>query len=89
MKTSFQVCNIANPNSFKNSVMFSIFEAPDIYTNIKIALKPFIEQINQLHGFLAEDGVLVYKILENTLKIFHVDLQAYILWWDVHWEPYT
>ena len=50
MKTSFQICNIYNPNSIKNSVVFSIFEAPDTYTNLKIALEPFRHQVNQLCG---------------------------------------
>ena len=31
MKTSFQICNVPHPNSFKNSVIFSIFEAATLF----------------------------------------------------------
>ena len=78
MKISFQICNIANPNSFKNSVVFSIFEAPDTYTNLKIALEPFKHQINQLCGKLLWRYCTLYNIhiimymYTYTLYITHV-----------------
>ena len=50
MKTSFQICNVPHPNSCKNSVIFSIFEATDTATNINIALEYFRPQVNSLSG---------------------------------------
>ena len=50
MKMSFQLCNVPNPNSCKNSVIFSIFEASDTATNLNIALYQFRPQINSLCG---------------------------------------
>ena len=47
-KMSFQVANIPNPNSPENTIVFSMFEAPDSYTNLSITLQPYIEQINEL-----------------------------------------
>ena len=50
MKTSFQICNVPYPNSCKNSVIFSIFEAGDTTTNLQIALHQFRGQIISLCG---------------------------------------
>ena len=68
MKTSFQIYNIANPNIFKNSMVFSIVEASDTYTNLKIALEPFKHQINQLCG----------KILWYTLQYTHNHVHVHV-----------
>ena len=48
-KMCFQLCNVTAPNSPDNTCVFSMFEAPDTYTNLLIALKPFMGQIGQLH----------------------------------------
>ena len=50
MKISFQICNVPHPNSCKNSIIFSIFEAGDTATNLNIALNQFRPQINSLCG---------------------------------------
>ena len=47
-KMSFQVANTPNPNSPENTIVFSLFEAPDSYSNLSIALQPYIEQISDL-----------------------------------------
>lgn len=44
-KMCFQLCNVENPNSPQNTSVFSIFEAPDTYSNLWIALQHFKEQI--------------------------------------------
>ena len=47
-KMCFQLCNTENPNSAQNTCVFSIFEAPDSYTNLWLALDHFKEQIPHL-----------------------------------------
>ena len=49
-KMCFQLCNTENPNSPQNTCVFSIFEAPDTYTNLWIALDRFKEQIPNLES---------------------------------------
>lgn len=44
-KMCFQICNTETPNS---PCVFSIFEAPDTYTNLWIALDRFRDQIPDL-----------------------------------------
>lgn len=44
-KTSVQVVYVDKPNSVKNSCVFAVFEAPDSFTNLKIALGQFKNQI--------------------------------------------
>lgn len=44
----FQLLNVVNPNSPDNTCVFSIFEAPDTYTNISIALRRHVEEITTL-----------------------------------------
>ncbi len=44
----FQHVNISNPNAPENTCVFSIFEAPDSYTNMKIALSRHIDEIKGL-----------------------------------------
>ena len=45
-KLSYQVANVSHPSSTDNTVVFSIFEAKDYRSNIKIGLTRFREQIN-------------------------------------------
>ena len=47
-KMCFQLCNTDNPNSSQNTCVFAIFEAPDTYANLWIALDCYKEQIPQL-----------------------------------------
>ena len=47
-KMCFQLCNTINPNSPQNTCVFSVFEAPDTYANLWIALHQFKEQIPKL-----------------------------------------
>ena len=46
-KLSYQIANVSHPNNTDNTV-FSIFEAKDYRSNIKIGLTRFREQINAL-----------------------------------------
>ena len=47
-KMNYQVCNTDRPNSKDNTTVFSIFEAKDHCSNLKIALQLFREQIDKL-----------------------------------------
>ena len=47
-RLSYQIANVPHPNSTDNTVVFSIFEAKDYRSNIKIGLSRFREQINAL-----------------------------------------
>ncbi|XP_057313753.1 uncharacterized protein LOC130655069 isoform X2 [Hydractinia symbiolongicarpus] len=49
-KLSFQICNTKNPNSKSNTVVFSIFEAKDRRSNLKIGTSRFTEQIDRLQS---------------------------------------
>ncbi|XP_038053533.1 uncharacterized protein LOC119725985 [Patiria miniata] len=44
----FQIVNVAHPNSIKNTVVFSCFEATDSMANIRRALPPIFEQLSVL-----------------------------------------
>ncbi len=48
MKTSFQICNVRNPNSVQNTCVFAVFQAPDTSTNLHVALDRFTDQIASL-----------------------------------------
>ena len=37
-----------NPNSPENTIVFSLFDAPDIYSNLLIAFQPYFDQISDL-----------------------------------------
>ena len=47
-KMNFQICNTDRPNSKDNTTVFSIFEAKDFRSNMKIGISRFSEQVNQL-----------------------------------------
>ena len=49
-KMCFQICNMEAPNSPQNTCVFSIFEAPDTYTNMWIGLDRFRSQIAELES---------------------------------------
>ena len=49
-KSCFQILNIPSPNAPENTCIFSIFEAPDTYTNIHIGLGCYIDTISELQG---------------------------------------
>ena len=50
-KMAFQLCNKENPNSPTNTCVFAIFEAPDSYTNLSLALDQYKEQIPNLETY--------------------------------------
>ena len=62
-KMCFQLCNTINSNSPQNTCVFSVFEAPDTYANLWIALHQFKEQIPKL-----EEKRWRYIILKKTSK---------------------
>ena len=64
MKTSFQICNVPHPNSCKNSVIFSIFEATDTATNINIALEYTTGPKSTLSPGRQYGGILQLKVCE-------------------------
>ena len=37
-KAGFQLCNVPKPNSPENTCLFCVFEAPDLYVNLHVAL---------------------------------------------------
>ena len=47
-KACYQICNTASPNNQDNTIVFSIFEAKDHRSNMKIALSRFKSQIDDL-----------------------------------------
>ncbi len=47
-KMACQIVNIENVNSKDNTVVFQIFEAKDYHDNLKTALLPYKEQVNEL-----------------------------------------
>ncbi|XP_031571701.1 uncharacterized protein LOC116305861 [Actinia tenebrosa] len=44
----FELANVASPNSIKNTVVFSMFEAPDSIHNLEIALKQYQDDVTSL-----------------------------------------
>jgi len=44
----YQIVNKENPNSKDNTVVFSLFEAKDLRTNLRTGLERFKSQIDQL-----------------------------------------
>lgn len=47
-KASYEIVNVDKPNSKDNTVVFSIFEAKDYRSNLKIGLLRFKSQIDRL-----------------------------------------
>ena len=47
-KMSYQICNMNNPNSKSNTVVFSVFEAKDRRGNLKIGLSRYKAEIGEL-----------------------------------------
>ena len=47
-KMSYQICNTDKPNSKDNTVVFSLFEAKDYRSNLKLALTRFTQQVDAL-----------------------------------------
>lgn len=50
MKLSFQVVNVATPNSVKNTMVFSVFAARDTPTNLHIAVDRYRDQVTTLQA---------------------------------------
>ena len=51
-KTSYQIANVANPNSKDNTLVFSLFEAKDYRINMKTGLSRFAQQIDELQNMM-------------------------------------
>lgn len=49
-KMCFQHLNVTSPNAPENTCVFSIFGAPDTYTNLQIALSRHIDEIVDLES---------------------------------------
>lgn len=47
---AFQICNVVHPNAPTNTCAFCVFEAPDTYTNLHIALDRYRDQIDELES---------------------------------------
>ena len=47
-KACYEICNIENPNSRDNTIIFSLFEEKDHRLNLKTGLAPFKSQIDEL-----------------------------------------
>ena len=47
-RMSYQIANVANPNSKDNTTVFSLFEAKDYRINLKSGLTRFSDQIKEL-----------------------------------------
>ena len=46
----FQLLNVTSPNAPENTCVFSIFAAPDSYTNLQIALSQHVDEIIDLES---------------------------------------
>ena len=49
-KMTFQIVNVATPNSVHNTCVSSFFAAGDSVTNLHVALDLFKDQVEHLHG---------------------------------------
>ena len=49
-KMSLQIANLANPNSPHNTLVFSIFEAPDTKSNLHIGLDRYREEVDDMRS---------------------------------------
>ena len=62
----YQNLNVTNPNAPENTCVFSIFAAPDTYTNLRISLGRYIGAITDLHSqtwrFLCEGYEFLCRI---------------------------
>ena len=47
-KECYQICNVRHPNKKENTIVFSIFEAKDSRTNLRVCLERFQSHIDQL-----------------------------------------
>jgi hypothetical protein len=62
LKMCFQHLNVATPNAPENTCVFSIFEAPDTYTNLQIGLKCHIDDIVDLESH-------TWRYVSNTVQL--------------------
>ncbi len=51
-KLCFQIANLEKPNSPENTVVICLFNAPDSYTNLDIALRPIAAELLKLQNFV-------------------------------------
>ena len=64
-KMCFQILNVKSPNSPDNTCVFSLFEAPDSYNNIRIGLGRHIDDIVAL-----QQQTWRYASLDNTMYLY-------------------
>lgn len=48
-KMAFELANLANPNATSNTVIFSMFAAPDTPHNLSLGLKGYVNTIENLN----------------------------------------
>ena len=58
-KMCYQVGNIANPNRKENTVVFSIFEAKDSRSNLRMCLSRYTQQIKMLQNVTSNNKRIV------------------------------
>ena len=49
-KFNFQLCNVAHPNSIKNTVLVLVFKAGDNIANLHTGLDMYKEHVKELQG---------------------------------------
>ena len=76
---TFQIVNVATPNSVHNTCVFSCFAAGDSVTNLHVALYLFKDQVEHLHGMKVEVELSLYHVKyksainyrQYTVKVFN------------------
>ena len=66
-KMVFQIVNTRAPNSPNNTVIFSIFEAPDSMTNLKVVRDRFGEEIKELEHHIWKLVMVTHSNREDII----------------------
>ncbi|XP_070549223.1 uncharacterized protein [Ptychodera flava] len=86
MKSVFQICNVAHPNSIDNTVIWNIYAAPDSRHNLEVAYKPNLDQVNSLEYFKWKDKKIVpylsgdYEYLTVSYGLSGASGRYFCLW---------
>ena len=62
-KMSYQIANVANPNSKDSTLVFSLFYAKDCRINIKAGLSRFAQQIDELQNMMWRLTTIFYFMI--------------------------
>ena len=62
-KMSYQIANVANPNSKDSTLVFSLFYAKDYRINIKAGLSRFAQQIDELQNMMWRLTTIFYFMI--------------------------